>query len=1161
MGTTRRGCVFSTEEDEEDGGGISSTRRSRRRRRLPGITEETQDEEEGIEPQEVEEDEEGVESPPFYQNKRIRLSRSHIRRIARRKEEEKHEQMEFELRYSKDLRSRRRHSSYSCVTNSVSPRRNNQKRSLEENDNEEGTAHIHSRYLRTRHQKSLRESPDEEDEREEESEEEPVKSSKRKFKRKCSKPNGIKAFESEDEEIKDEEPLSTKYVKSSRSERNEEEKENSSYLENMSNKEALLNGVSDDKGSLSSENILRRSTRSRRSNQKYEISDASDGDIGRRSSLRNKEKKEITHNREKSSIQSRIPVNRLTYTSSSRRRLNGAPSNLARSSSEDEMKEVNKSQRRSSKYNMRVNRRATNRYSTGNGVSTRNSNRIAKSIHKKKISYGSDSDDSDSSTSSPSADENLEMALFKDRKKVGSSMADVSPMDLDLSVSFDSVRGINEHINSLKEMVIFPLLYPELFSKYEITPPRGVLFYGPPGTGKTLVARALASEISKEGKKVAFFMRKGADCLSKWIGESERQLRLLFDQAYLMRPSIIFFDEIDGLAPIRSSRQDQIHSSIVSTLLALMDGLDNRGEIIVVGATNRIDSIDPALRRPGRFDRELRFSLPTRNARKEILELHVKKWEPQLKEEVLDHLADSTIGYCGADLKGLCGEAALIALRRRYPQVYKTTEKLNVDFQKIQVVKEDFDKAIKNMIPSSHRIADQFQSPLPLHIRPLLNTVYAKICHDIDIIYPVDDAFRPRVLICADGVGHGQTTYLGPAILHHLERLPAQKLDIPALFSNSARTPEEALSQIIREAKRALPGILYIPHISKLWSTVSDTVHKTFLSMIHDIPPTAQLFILAISDDCYSDLPIEIQELFLNSHKEVFTMELPGEKERSEFFQPVFSGAVAPVTVIQSCHEEEEEETLTVVSSHSKQRKIFMRDVHMKIYREQKFFMFRSPVDLDEVYDYLDLITHPMDFDAMLVKLDNGEYQCAKDFLDDIDLIVDNAINYNSDLNYETNKIICHRATALRDFTYALVKQEMDTDFEEECREISERRKKSNDAEEAISSLDASNNAPCTSPVASTSEVNQNTTSTMIADDNNDLITTGIRIDTQKLQERKLELVKATKGFSVERLERVLARCLNIINSYMSESDRTQLPADLQVQIDIIKTQQQRILR
>merc|ERR1719312_646226 len=133
---------------------------------------------------------------------------------------------------------------------------------------------------------------------------------------------------------------------------------------------------------------------------------------------------------------------------------------------------------------------------------------------------------------------------------------------------------------------------------------------------------------------IIFFMRKGADCLSKWIGESERQLRMLFDQAYQMRPSIIFFDEIDGLAPVRSSRQDQIHSSIVSTLLALMDGLDNRGEIVVIGATNRIENIDPALRRPGRFDREFRFFLPDRKTRKEILTKHLQKWEPTLSESL-----------------------------------------------------------------------------------------------------------------------------------------------------------------------------------------------------------------------------------------------------------------------------------------------------------------------------------------------------------------------------------------------------------------------------------------------------------------------------------------------------------------------------------------------
>ncbi|KAG7251379.1 hypothetical protein CRUP_027573, partial [Coryphaenoides rupestris] len=207
--------------------------------------------------------------------------------------------------------------------------------------------------------------------------------------------------------------------------------------------------------------------------------------------------------------------------------------------------------------------------------------------------------------------EDLSSGVLRDRVKVGASLADVDPMHLDSSVRFDSVGGLSKQIQALKEMASEDHVYKDLLST-------GCLFYGPPGTGKTLVARALANECSHGDKKVSFFMRKGADCLSKWVGESERQLRLLFDQAYLMRPSIIFFDEIDGLAPVRSSRQDQIHSSIVSTLLALMDGLDSRGEIVVVGATNRLDSIDPALRRPGRFDREFLFSLPDKKTEEEL---------------------------------------------------------------------------------------------------------------------------------------------------------------------------------------------------------------------------------------------------------------------------------------------------------------------------------------------------------------------------------------------------------------------------------------------------------------------------------------------------------------------------------------------------------------
>jgi len=155
------------------------------------------------------------------------------------------------------------------------------------------------------------------------------------------------------------------------------------------------------------------------------------------------------------------------------------------------------------------------------------------------------------------------------------------------------------------------------------------------------------------------------------VGEAERQLRMLFEEAQRCQPSIIFFDEIDGLAPVRSSKQEQIHNSIVSTLLALMDGLDSRGQVVVIGATNRIDAIDGALRRPGRFDRELILNHPTFEARVEILDIHTRKWQKPPSEELRRELAASCVGYCGADLKALCTEAAIRAFRRKYPQVYR----------------------------------------------------------------------------------------------------------------------------------------------------------------------------------------------------------------------------------------------------------------------------------------------------------------------------------------------------------------------------------------------------------------------------------------------------------------------------------------------------------
>ena len=979
---------------------------------------------------------------------------------------------------------------------------------------------------------------------------------------------------------------------------------------------------------------------------------------------------------------SRIPVQRLNYAPPEQPSNNVAAErrskrlqNLDQYSSEDEFTAPpSRSRSRRTRYNMRE-RRSLDR------IEVR-----SKRPKKKKISYKDRS-----SSSSSSSDEDLDQkdeqrfqkrktkrmalerakmmpinfqkgdiarSIFRDRQKVGTSLADVCPMEMDMNVKFESVGGCEEHINSLKEMVVFPLIYPEVFSKFSITPPRGVLFYGPPGTGKTLMARALASECSRDGKKVAFFMRKGADCLSKWIGESERQLRLLFDQAYLMRPSIIFFDEIDGLAPVRSSRQDQIHSSIVSTLLALMDGLDSRGEIIVIGATNRIENIDPALRRPGRFDRELRFGLPTLSARKEILTVHTKSWIPPVETELLQQLSEKTIGYCGADIKGLCAEAALNALRRRYPQVYKTNQKLAIQVDDISINDQDFFKAMKTMVPSTHRVQDQNQSPLPSTVRPLLASQFTAICQEVDKIFPCHKkdaesqvSFRPRILIRGEQ-GQGLTTYFAPAVLHYLEKIPCHKLDIPALFSNSARSPEEALYQIFQEAKRTIPSLVYMPHINRLWNIMTESVRATFVSLLGDVMPTSPLLIVAVIEDEHDFL----EELFSKRNKEIFTVELPTAIDRKEFFQPLMTQctnvpkrengviegekveedlAVVPVKDCRKLTEKEEKRLRKKEERLQRELRIFLRDIWAKINKEQKFFMFRLPVDTEEVYDYLDLVENPMDFDQMLSKLDEGCYKCAQDFLDDIDLIAENALTYNSDLKYETNKVICHRARALQDFCYALVKAEMDTDFEDECKEIVSRRKKlteelhevdpessghhvhkraengegnsTSQQKEHNETLNSSISMRKKKPRKRTSnwargqsksskkkvvkkkEENEeeecedennedgdddmmDTTrddSNILADEedeeeaheessnmtNEELVpTVGVRIDQNKLNQVHNELVMTTEGFNVERLERIYTRLSELISGFSKQTDRTKLPGEMQALVQTLKS-------
>ena len=186
-------------------------------------------------------------------------------------------------------------------------------------------------------------------------------------------------------------------------------------------------------------------------------------------------------------------------------------------------------------------------------------------------------------------------------------------------------------------------------------------------------------------------------------------------------------DEVAGLAPVRSSKQEQIHASIVSTLLALMDGMDGRGQVIIIGATNRPDSIDPALRRPGRFDREFYFPLPNTEARRTILDIHTKGWEPPLAPTFKDEIAHLTKGYGGADLRALCTEAALNAVQRRYPQIYRSNEKLKIKPETINITAKDFMISIKKVVPSSERAASSGAAPLPTHVEPLLRSQLSEI--------------------------------------------------------------------------------------------------------------------------------------------------------------------------------------------------------------------------------------------------------------------------------------------------------------------------------------------------------------------------------------------------------------------------------------------------
>ncbi len=267
------------------------------------------------------------------------------------------------------------------------------------------------------------------------------------------------------------------------------------------------------------------------------------------------------------------------------------------------------------------------------------------------------------------------------------------------SITYEDIGGLHDAIEKIREMVELPLRHPELFRRIGIDPPQGVLLYGPPGTGKTLLAKAVANESG-----ASFFSIAGPEMMSKWYGGSEENLRKVFENAEKNAPSIIFIDEIDAIAPKREQVTGEVERRVVSQLLTLMDGLKSRGKVIVVAATNRPNAIDQALRRGGRFDREIEIGVPDTKGRKEVLQIHSRNM-PLADDVSISEIANKTYGFVGADLENLAKEAAMSALRRNLPSMsWKKTDELPPEvLEKLKVTKKDFDNALKMVEPSAMR--------------------------------------------------------------------------------------------------------------------------------------------------------------------------------------------------------------------------------------------------------------------------------------------------------------------------------------------------------------------------------------------------------------------------------------------------------------------------
>jgi transitional endoplasmic reticulum ATPase len=455
-------------------------------------------------------------------------------------------------------------------------------------------------------------------------------------------------------------------------------------------------------------------------------------------------------------------------------------------------------------------------------------------------------------------------------------------------VHYEDIGGLKTEIQKIREMVELPIRHPELFERLGIEPPKGVLLYGAPGTGKTLLAKAVANESDAH-----FINISGPELVSKFVGESEEKLREIFNEAKSKAPTIIFMDEIDAIAPKREEATNEVERRMVSQLLTLMDGISSRGQVIVIGATNRPNAIDPALRRPGRFDREIEIGVPDRNARKEILQIHVRNM-PLAEDVNLDEIANLTHGYTGADIAALVREAAMAELRKIIPKLDLDKKIPNDILMSLNVNKSDFDAALGAVQPSALR--EVFVERPNVHWTDIggLEDVKEELREACELPVKNPQAFekigiRPLkgiLLVGAPGTGK---TLLAKAVATERE---SNMISIkgPEVLSKYVGESEKAVREVFRKARLAAPCIIFIDEIDAITgirgegddSMVTERVVDTLLTELDGLHEIKNVIVLAATNR-----PDMIDPALLRPGRidKIIEIPLPDEETRFAIFK------------------------------------------------------------------------------------------------------------------------------------------------------------------------------------------------------------------------------------------------------------------------------------